>query len=80
MINADRVSKNKQVLEFQYNNQGKPVEIKMGGIGSIQVSYDNYGEIKNVNSKQGHKMALKVTQAFQSLLSIVKPAGVNLNL
>ena len=30
--------------------------------------------------KEVHKMALKVTQAFQSLLSIVKPAGVNLNL
>jgi hypothetical protein len=80
MINAYRVTKKKQVLEFKYNNQGKPVEIKMGGIGSIKVSYDNYGEIKNVNSKEGHKMALKVTQAFQSLLAIVKPAGVNLNL
>jgi YD repeat-containing protein len=80
MINADRVSKKKQVLEFKYNNQGKPINIAMGGIGSIQVDYDNYGEIKNVNSKEGHKMALKVTQAFQSLLAIVKPAGVNLNL
>ena len=52
MINADRVSKKKQVLEFKYNNQGKPIKIKMGGVGSIDVDYDNYGEIKNVNSKQ----------------------------
>ena len=38
------------------------------------------GEIKNVESKAGQKMALQVTQAFQNLLSIVRPAGVNLNL
>ena len=52
----------------------------MGGVGKINVEYDNYGEIKNVKSKQGHKMALRVTQAFQSLLKIVKPAGANLNI
>ena len=44
---------------------GKPIEIKMAGIGGIKVEYDNYGSIKNVNSKEGHRMALKVTQAFQ---------------
>ena len=80
MINSDRATKKKQVLEFSYNNMGKPIEIKMAGIGGIKVEYDNYGSIKNVNSKEGHRMALKVTQAFQSLLAIVKPAGVNLNL
>ena len=76
------ISKNgkQQKLRFKYNNQGKPVEIKMVGVGKINVDYDNYGEIKRVKSKQGHKMALRVTQAFQTLLSIVKPAGVNLNL
>lgn len=80
MINNDKAAKQKQVLEFTYNNQGKPIEIAMGGVGKINVDYDNYGEIKNVQSKQGHKMALKVTQAFQALLKIVKPAGVNLNI
>jgi hypothetical protein len=33
----------------------------------FNVKYDNYGEIKQVDSKQGHKMALQVTQAFQNL-------------
>lgn len=80
MINADRKAKKKQVLKFKYNAQGKPVEIAMDKVGKIQVMYDNYGEIKKVESKAGHRMAMKVTQAFQSLLSIVKPAGVNLNL
>ncbi len=70
----------KRALKFKYNSLGKPVEIEMSGVGKIQVAYDNYGEIKRVESKQGHKMALQVTQAFQNLLAIVKPAGVNLNL
>jgi hypothetical protein len=67
-------------LSFKYNSLGKPVEIEMMKVGKIQVAYDNYGEIKRVESKQGHKMALQVTQAFQNLLAIVKPAGVNLNM
>jgi YD repeat-containing protein len=70
----------KRVLAFKYNALGKPVEIEMEKVGKINVAYDNYGEIKKVDSSAGHKMALQVTQAFQNLLTIVKPAGVNLNL
>lgn len=78
----DHVKKDnvKRTLTFEYNALGKPVEIAMTNVGKINVSYDNYGEIKKVDSKAGHKMALQVTQAFQSLLAIVRPAGVNLNL
>lgn len=70
----------KRTLSFIYNAMGKPVEISMDNVGKINIDYDNYGEIKKVESKAGHKMALQVTQAFQSLLSIVKPADVNLQL
>jgi YD repeat-containing protein len=70
----------KRVLAFKYNAMGKPVEIEMEKVGKINVAYDNYGEIKKVDSSAGHKMALQVTQAFQNLLTIVKPAGVNLNM
>jgi YD repeat-containing protein len=80
MVDNDSKSKSKRTLAFKYNSLGKPVEIAMDTVGQINVSYDNYGEIKKVQSKAGHKMALQVTQAFQNLLSIVKPAGVNLNL
>ena len=72
--------KSRRTLSFKYNSMGKPVEIEMENVGIINVAYDNYGEIKKVESKAGAKMALQVTQAFQSLLSIVKPAGVNLNM
>lgn len=71
---------NRRVLAFKYNALGKPVEIEMEKIGKINVAYDNYGEIKKVDSSAGHQMALQVTQAFQNLLTIVKPAGVNLNM
>ncbi len=80
MVNHDKKTKKKKTLTFKYNSLGKPVEIAMEKVGKINVAYDNYGEIKKVESKAGHRMALQVTQAFQSLLSIVKPAGVNLNL
>lgn len=73
-------AKSRRTLSFKYNSMGKPVEIEMENVGIINVAYDNYGEIKKVESKAGAKMALQVTQAFQSLLSIVKPAGVNLNM
>lgn len=77
---VDQDANEKRVLAFKYNSFGKPVEIEMEKVGKINVAYDNYGEIKKVDSSAGHKMALQVTQAFQNLLTIVKPAGVNLNL
>lgn len=80
MFDMDKGTKQQRTLSFVYNAQGKPVEIAMDKVGKINVQYDNYGEILKVESKAGHKMALQVTQAFQSLLSIVKPAGVNLNM
>lgn len=80
MLDTDKKKKKSvRKLSFKYNTAGKPVEITMDKVGKINVEYDNYGEIKKVESKDGHRMALQVTQAFQSLLSIVKPAGVNLN-
>jgi len=79
MVDQESAS-SKRVLGFKYNALGKPVEIEMEKVGKINVAYDNYGEIKKVESSAGHKMALQVTQAFQNLLTIVKPAGVNLNM
>jgi YD repeat-containing protein len=72
--------KSTRILAFKYNSMGKPVEISMKKVGKINVAYNNNGEIKKVESKSGHKMAMQVTRAFQNLLSIVKPAGVNLNI
>lgn len=79
MVDQESAS-SRRTLAFKYNSLGKPVEIEMEKVGKINVAYDNYGEIKKVESSAGHKMALQVTQAFQNLLTIVKPAGVNLNM
>lgn len=80
MVDQNTKTNERRTLEFKYNSMGKPVEIAMQGVGKINVSYDNYGEIESVQSDSGTQMAMKVTRAFQSLLSIVKPAGVNLNM
>ena len=61
-----------RILTFEYNDTGKPTLIEEQGVGSLNVSYDERGEILKITSDQGHKMALKLTQAFQNLLSLSK--------
>ena len=79
MVDQNKKTKEKKVLNFVYNAMSKPVEIKIDKVGKINVQYDNYGGIKKVESKQGQEIALKVTRAFQNLLTIVRPAGVSLS-
>jgi YD repeat-containing protein len=60
-----------KTLTFSYNALGKPITID-GPEGGITVKYDKFGEIEKVESKAGHKMALQVTQMFQTLLILTK--------
>jgi len=69
----------KEIL-FNYNELGKPTRITLKGIGSINVSYNASGEITNVKSTGGRKIASEVTSAFQTLLDVIRPAGVSLNI
>ena len=64
--------KEKTILDFEYNRMAKPIVISMKGVGSINIDYDENGEILNVESEQGFSMSLKVTQSFQNLLSLTK--------
>ena len=66
----------KRKITFTYNRVSKPIEIRQEGVGSITVIYDGLGNIKEVKSKGGRQIALSVTAAFQNLLEIIKPAGV----
>ncbi|MDI3324304.1 CHAT domain-containing protein [Pontibacterium granulatum] len=59
-------------LSFEYGLLGKPTRITLKDVGEIRVRYDGNGEIEKVSSDAGHRMALRVTQAFQSLLGMVK--------
>jgi YD repeat-containing protein len=63
-----------QVLRFKYNARGKPVEITDPEIGTIEVTYQPNGEILSVNSSAGTQVALIVTQAFEKLLELIRPA------
>ena len=69
-----------RTLAFEYDANGKPTRIALTEegkpIGAILVSYDQNGEIKKVASEPadaGHKLALRVTQSFQTLLAAVRP-------
>lgn len=59
-------------LSFEYNENGKPTKISHAELGDVNVEYDNYGNILQVSSEDGHKVSLKITQMFQSLLAITK--------
>ncbi len=80
MVDTNKSKNQKRAITFKYNASGKPTEIAMSNVGKIDVAYDSFGEIKEVKSDAGPKMAMQVTQAFQNLLAIVRPAGVNLNM
>jgi YD repeat-containing protein len=75
---VETIQGERRELTFKYNAQGKPVVIRLLGKGEIKVEYDAQGEITKVESKQGTKMALGVTQAFQMLLQVVKVAGAEM--
>lgn len=78
--NAGRISslvdQAKHQIRFKYNEESKPIEITDPSIGSINVAYTNSGEIKKVDSTAGRKIATEVTNTFQNLLEILRPAGV----
>ena len=66
-------------FHFDYDARAKPVRIALDGVGAIDVTYDARGEILSVNSDAGQEMALRITQGFQTLLALVKPAGLSLS-
>ena len=79
MVDHNKKTKKKKVLNFVYNAMGRPIEIKIDKVGKVNVKYDRYGGIQKVESKQGEQMAFRVTQTFKNVLAIVRPAGVSLS-
>jgi YD repeat-containing protein len=73
---ASMVDQDKRKITFKYSNNSKPSEIVQDGVGSIAVSYDKGGNIKDVKSQGGRQIAISVAAAFQNLLEIIKPAGI----
>jgi YD repeat-containing protein len=73
---SNMIDQDKRKITFKYTNNSKPAEIIQEGVGSIQVTYDKGGNIKDVKSKGGRQIAISVAAAFQNLLEIIKPAGI----
>jgi YD repeat-containing protein len=65
-------------LTFEYNTIGKPIKISIKGKGHISMDYDEYGEVKNVDSEGGREIPSLISDAFQVLLNVVSPSGINL--
>lgn len=65
-----------KTLWFVYNENHKPVQISVKGVGTIKVTYTPEGEVENVSSlEEGKNIASRVTTAFQRLLDLIKPFG-----
>ena len=78
MVVSKNAGEPRRELKFKYNENGKPVDITLVGVGNIHVAYGEDGEISKVESKDGANMALQVLQAFQDLMSMVAVASANL--
>ncbi len=75
------VDNTKKILNLKYDKKfGKPSYIQRPGIGAINVSYDNNGDIKSVKSKDGPKVATQVATVFNVLLELISPATAELTL
>lgn len=72
----------KRLINIEYDERfGKPKTVERPGVGKIAVSYNSEGEITNVDSKNGDPtVAVQVASAFNNLIDIVTPAGVNIGL
>lgn len=73
---AQMIDQDKRKIVFKYTNGSKPAEISQDGVGSIVLGYDKSGNVKDVKSKGGRQIAVSVAAAFQNLLEIIKPAGI----
>lgn len=65
----------KKTVDIQYEEKfGKPSVVSRAGLGTIQVSYKEDGQIEKVDSKQGPEVAVQVATVFNNLLDIIAPA------
>ncbi|MBT4760471.1 MAG: hypothetical protein HOO06_02130 [Bdellovibrionaceae bacterium] len=71
----------KKIVHLKYDKKyGKPSYIARPGLGSINISYNKNGEIKDVKSKDGPQVATQVATVFNVLLELISPATAELTL
>lgn len=65
----------KKIVKIQYEERfGKPAVVTRPGLGTLNISYKNSGDIDKVNSDQGPTVAMQVASVFNNLLDIISPA------
>lgn len=65
----------KKVVKIKYEGQfGKPAIVSIESLGTINVAYDSNGDIKDVKSADGPKVAVQVASIFNNLLDLIAPA------
>lgn len=75
---AKMSSSSKSTLIFEYKENEKPSKITVVGKGSLEPVYDAQGNIIDMKSSNGRKLTIEAQDTFNTLLRIVKPAGVTL--
>lgn len=66
-------------VDFKYDSNGKPKEICDPTKGCIKVTYSNSGEVKSLDpGTAGRSVAQQVKTAFQNLVELLEPAGVDI--
>jgi len=75
------VDQAKREIKISYEDRfGKPRLVERPGIGVLEVTYKNNGDISKVDSPDGPGVATQVAGAFNNYLQIVEPAGIELGL
>ena len=79
------------LITFKYGAQGKPTLINQKGVGVVKIQYDPLGKIVKTETRgpegsprrptqtASSEITRKVMKSFQSLLNIIRPAGINTN-
>lgn len=71
----------KRLINIEYDERfGKPKIVERPGVGKIYVSYNNEGVPKLESRKDDPTVAVQVASAFNNLIDIITPAGVNIGL
>lgn len=88
---SDMIEPSGRLISFKYGDMGKPVVINEKGVGTLKIDYDREGRIvkaetaaitkgnRRPSEAESQDVVRRIMQGFQSLLDILKPAGVNLS-
>jgi YD repeat-containing protein len=72
-------AKRKVLIKYE-DRFGKPEYVERPGVGSLRVIYKSSGEIDKVDSKEGPTVAVQVARAFNNLVELIRPAGIELGI